>query len=431
MKIALQKLSYLCATTVVLTLIAMALLFFSAPARAVRNGDLTNAQPPAKPPTHNMAPTLDCFQPLPLPYVDVIPSLDGAELLVRLVGEGAIGDTTFAEVIVGPTGHMLSWTDTVTDNLVTAVVPGVPPQTNLTGVVEITTTLYPEVQTVQFYRAYVPTPNQQTLRSVDDAVEVQLVSTDTLTSDSYLVLMPTFGLPGALPADYCLVRGAYTLRAAGGQAVANRPMNLRFYADAFVFAEVPRQLLTVLQWDEALQLWAAFPGNHLQGQNYLSLATADFTTYGLAVAPRWFDDFADATGLRFPAETSNITLGGTPANRTLQLAALATTGYATSQLITPTLPAANWSTFTYSATGASATTMRIDLLAADGAVVRRNLQNGEALAELDHAALPALKLRAYFTATVEGASPRLDWWSLAWERRAYPLYLPMILGEHK
>lgn len=426
MKNTSPNLSRLVATTMTLVLLAFALLRIATAAAPATQQTMANAD---RSPRHGgrMAATIDCVQPLPLPYVDVVPALDGAELLVRLIGEGEIGETTFAEVVIGPTGHMLSWTDTMTDDLVTAVVPGVPPQTNITGVVEITTTLYPAVQAVKFYRAYVPTPNQQTFRSVDDRVEVQLVSTDTLTSDSYIVLMPTFGLPAALPANYCLVNGAYTMRAAGQQAVANRPFNLRFYADTFVFDEVPRHMLAILQWEEATQAWRSFAGNYLRGQGYLSLASAEFTTYALVVAPRWFDDFADESGLRFPVETSNITLGGTPANRTLQLAALADTGFATSQLITPTVANADWSTVTYSATGVTSATMRIDLLAADGTVVRSDLQNGEYLADLDHAALPSLKLRAYFTATTNGDSPRLDWWSLAWEEREHSLYLPVIL----
>ncbi|MEZ4867532.1 MAG: hypothetical protein R3C14_39765 [Caldilineaceae bacterium] len=359
--------------------------------------------------------------------MDIIPSLDGAELLVRLVGEGQIGDTTFAEVLVGGTGHMLSWTDTLSDNVVTAVVPGVTPGVSIAGDVEITTTANPLIQRVTFYRAYVPIPNDQTIRLPEHDLEIDLVSTDTLTTATYILIMPSFGPPGALPADHCLLSATYNVRAAGGLPTANRPMNLRLYYDANSLGDLSLHNLSILAWNESIQRWEDLGGQLGINGSYLALATPTFTTYALMGAPHWRDEFDDVDGLLYPDEVENITIGGPPQNRTLTLAALTTTGFAISRPITPTVANAQWAMLTYSATAnPPTTTLTIDLLSADGTLLRTGLSDGASLAEIDATYFPALKLRVNMTTTVTGETPSLSMWQLAWRSGTSTNYLPLI-----
>lgn len=355
------------------------------------------------------------------PYFDLVPSLDGAELQARLVGEGQIGATTLSTVYLGGTGHMLSWTDTLSDNVVTAVVPGVTPGQSISGTVFLTLTAPFFTQQVQFYRAYIPQGNTPTFRSPDSQVEIALVSTDTFTTNTYLLVMPSFGPPGPLPPDHCALSATYNLRAAGGVPHANRPLGLRLYLDALTIGALSPKTLTVLAWHEGSQQWQAHGGQYNRMNGYVTLATPLFTTYALVSAPRWRDEFDDLNGLAFPDEAANISIGGPPQQRALILAALTTSGFATSRLITPTITDAEWSTLVYSATThPPTTTLTVDLLDASGALVRAALPSGATLTDLDPARYPALKLRVNLTSTLLGETPRLDDWQLGWRSQATP-----------
>lgn len=363
------------------------------------------------------------------PYFDLVPSLDGAELQARLVGEGQIGDTTLSTVYLGGTGHMLSWTDTLSDHVVTAVVPGVTPGQSISGTVFLTLTAPFFTQQVQFYRAYLPQGNTPTFRSPDSQVEIALVSTDTFTTNTYLLVMPSFGPPGALPPDHCALSATYNLRAAGGAPNANRPFSLRFSVDAVSLGDLSPKTLTVLAWHDAMQQWMARDGQYNMTNGYVTLATPLFTTYALVSAPRWRDEFDDLTGLAFPNEAANISIGGPPQQRALTLAALTTNGFATSKLITPTVAHAEWTTLVYSATtNPPTTTLTVDLLDASGALVRAALPSGALLTDLDVERYPVLKLRVNLTSTIVGETPRLEGWQVGWHSQlpATPTQTPTV-----
>jgi microcystin-dependent protein len=364
------------------------------------------------------------------PFVDIIPSLDGAELLVRVVGAGNVGKTTFAEVDIGPTGHMLSWTDTLSEHIATAVVPGLTPGVNILGSISITTTYNPQPETLQFYRAYVPRPNNQTIRSANAKVELTLVSTDTLTTDSYILVMPSLRPPGLLPADHCLIGATYNVRAAGALPTANRPLSLRLYFDEFSVAGLARQSLAIFAWNETTQSWDNLGGQLLSNQNYLALVTARFTTYALVAMPSWRDSFNNGDGLDFVNGTTNVTLSESAEDPMLILTSQAITGVAVSQLITPTFVNATWDKLTYTAiTNPPTTTLTVDVISATGGVLRHDLPSGASLADLDSTQFPNLRVRAHFSSIIAGQTPALDDWQVSWRSRTYEIYLPLIIGQ--
>lgn len=363
-----------------------------------------------------------------LPYLDMVPSLDGTELLVRLAGNGGIGETTVAEVGIGPTGHVLSWTDTTDGDVITATVPGLTPVIDLEGNVTITTTVNPAPITIPLYRAYIPTPNDRTINSPDGVLELTLINTDTFSIDSYILIMSSLGMPGAQPLSHCLIGQPYNIRAADDLPNADQPMPLRLYFDTTTLGTIPAHTLAIFRWNNATKAWDHLGGQLPSEQNYLALAIQRFGTYALMTTPAWRDEFSNLRGLNFPAETANITIGGPDETRSLVLRNQALTGTAVSLVITPTLANFQWDTLYYTTIAtAPTTTVTIDLLRADNTLIRQNVPNGASLADLDPQQYPSLKLRANLTSTVPGESPLLDSWQLSWRANRNSTYLPMIV----
>jgi len=364
------------------------------------------------------------------PFLVLVPSEDGTELYISAGGAGELGGTVFANVGIGP-GHdkhsyTMTYSDTVQALVATAV--GFTPNTSMSGPIHITTTLGLDTGVVDYNRAYVPASTVQTVSSVDGNLELTLVSTDTVTFNTYVAIVPSYAPPGPAPLGHRFVGSSYSVRAAGALLVTDRPMDLHMYYDETILAGADPHTLSIFAWDAFNGRWDELGGRLFYDQGYLSVATSRFTTYALMATTAWRDDFDDFSGLNFPAEVSNVTLGVQGDHRALALLSAATSGSAVSRPITPTTAIARWGHLVFTRTMSSpTTTLTVDVLGLDGTEILTDIVSGASLAEIDPVQYPTLKLRASLSSMVAGVTPALDWWQLTWKVEEYRAYLPVMM----
>lgn len=366
------------------------------------------------------------------PFLDIVPSQDGAELFISAGGVGELGGTAFANIGIGPGHYIGSWTMTYSNTAQAYVTtaPGFTPNTGASGPINITTTLGLDSGTVDFNRAYVPASTSQSISSIDGNLQLTLVSTDTITFDTYVAVVPSYAPPGAAPWGHRFVGSIYSVRAAGALLVTDKPMSLRLYYSEATLAGADPHTLSIFAWDAYNERWDDLGGRLFYDQQCLSVATSRFTTYALMAILSWRDDFDDFNGLNFPDEVKNVTLGGTLENRTLVLMSTATSGSAVSKPITPTTSFANWGSLTFTRTvDPPTTTLTVDVLTLDGIPVLTDAASGTDLTALDASGYPALKLRATLSSTLAGETPTLDTWHLTWQVEEHKVYLPVVVKQ--
>jgi hypothetical protein len=364
------------------------------------------------------------------PFLNIVPSQAGTELYISAGTVGELGGTAFVNVGIGPGHDKDSWTMTYSNTVQAyiATATGFTPNTGASGPINITTTLGLDTGAVDFNRAYVPASTIQTISSIDGNLELTLVSTDTVTFDTYIAIVPSYAPPGPAPLGYRFVGSSYSVRAAGALLATDKPMSLRMYYNETTLAGADPHTLAVFAWDAFNERWDDLGGRLFYDQGYLSVATSRFTTYALMATPAWRDDFDDFSGLNL-AETHNVTLGlqeGYP--ELLVLSHMATAGTAVSKPITPTGGVASWGSLTFTRTvDPPTTTLTVDVLSLDGTELLTNVTNGAGLASIDPAQYPTLKLRADLSSTVAGETPALDEWQLTWQVEEHRVYLPVVL----
>jgi hypothetical protein len=209
-------------------------------------------------------------------------------------------------------------------------------------------------------------------------------------------------------------------------------MSLRLDYGEINLAGADPHTLAIFAWDAHYERWDNLGGTPFFTQRYLSVAIRRFTTYALLSTPAWHDDFWDFDGLNYPDEGSNITLRPEGAdNRVLVLFNTSnppSDGTAVSKPITPTTEFAAWGSLTFTRTvDPPTTTLTVDVLSLDGTELLTDVTSGVSLADLDPAQYPALKLRANLSSTVEGETPALDVWRLAWDVEEHKVYLPLVM----
>ena len=364
------------------------------------------------------------------PFLDIVPGLDGTELFISAGGVGELGGRVFANVGIGPGSHERSYTmvysDTVQSYIAAAV--GFTPGMNASAPLNITTTTGLDTGIAEFNRAYVPASTTQTIRSMDGNLELKLVSADTITYDTYVAVVPSFAPPGPAPLGHRLIGSAYSVRAAGALLATDRPMNLRLYYNATLLGGPDSHTLAIFAWDAAHERWDRLGGRLFFDRRYLSVATRRFTTYALMAAPTWRDDFDDFGGLD-AAEIDNVTLGGTLEDGALILAATPGSGTAISRPVTPTMPIDSWGRLIFAGrVDPPTTTLRVDVLGADGAELLTDVASGASLAVIDPVEHAGLRLRVTLSSTAEGETPALNEWELTW-RVGKRVYLPLIGGR--
>jgi hypothetical protein len=364
------------------------------------------------------------------PFLNIVPSQDGRELYISAGGVGELGGTVFANIGIGP-GHdkhsyTMVYSDTVQAYVATAA--GFTPNMDASGPMNITTTLGLDTGMVDFNRAYVLSSTIQTVGSIDGNLELTLVSTDTITFDTYIAIVPSYAPPGPAPLGHRFAGSSYSVRAAGALLVTDEPMSLRLYYNDTTLAGADPHTLAVFGWDAFNERWDDLGGRLFYDQQYVSVATSRFTTYALMSTPAWRDDFDDFNGLNFPAEVSNVTLRVQGDNRELVLLGTVISGIAVSKPVTPTTAIDSWGNLAFTGTmNPPTTTLSVDVLSVDGTEILTDVISGASLASIDPVQHPALKLRVYLFSTVVGETPSLDRWQVTWQVEEYKVYLPVAL----
>lgn len=361
------------------------------------------------------------------PFLYIVPGQDGTDLFIS-AGSAEVGGTVVANVRIGPSCHKgdtMTYSNTVQAYVTTMYHEDLIPGSSQEGDIFITTTLGLDTGAVDFNRTYVPSSTIQSIHSTDGNLQLRLVSTDTITYDTYVAVVPSYASPGPAPLGHRFVGSIYSVRAAGALVETDRPMSLRLCYNNITLAGADPHTLALFRWDAYNKRWDNPGGTLFSDQHYLSVTTSRFTTYALMATPAWRDEFDDLSGLDL---FNNVTWGGTPEDRMLVLVSTATSGSAVSQPITPTTAFANWDRLTFTRTvDPPTTTLTVDVLSLDGSTVLTDVASGTSLAALvDPAQYPSLRLRVNMSSTVAGETPALKVWQLAWQVKEYKVYLPVI-----
>ena len=380
-----------------------------------------------------------------LPFVDIIPSLDGEELVVEIYGAAAVGqpvDITVSTQTIdgGGTSNNVSWTPIAPTPVYSKTLTGLPPAPILTGL--ITVTVGSQQQTTDFVRYFVPMGSTATTiyfpaSNPDTVFELQLLNADTFPADTYVVAMHSRTPPVAAPDGACFVGELYNIRAANAKPTADRPMNLVLHYPFVGAVDLDPQKLKLVAWNRTTDAaaWVAVPNTTVDEETEtISAAITAFTTYALLTTTAavevtsWHDEFADLSGINTTAGAfTNIFLGSSKGDKGLLLANPTQPGYALSIPISLTHPNATWSTLTYrSNENPPTTTLSVDVLGLDQQVLLAAAPNNSSLAALS-AAHPVLLLRVKLISTAPNQSPALLAWGVNWQLpTATPTLTPTI-----
>lgn len=358
------------------------------------------------------------------PFLDIVPSQDGTDLFISAGGVGELDGTVFANIGIGPGADKGSWmmTPSEADQAYVATATGFTPNTDISGQINITTTLNQATEDVDYTRAHVLPPTPEDI--FVEELRLSLVNTNTIATEAYIAVVRSYGPPGPAPAGHGFVGGTYSVRASGALTVTDKPMNLRLYYDSNTLTGADPHTLAIFSWDAHNERWDELGGwlfQDMPGGDYLSVTTHRFTTYALMTTPAWCDDFWNSKGL---SAMSDVTVGSSE----VKLSSDKTSGWATSNPITPTIPFDTWHSLTFACTvDPPTTTLTVDVLSLDGTKLLADVTSGVSLADLDPAQYPTLKLRATLSSTVTGKTPTLDAWQLTWQVKEHKVYLPVVL----
>jgi len=370
----------------------------------------------------------DAVQSSLAPFLDIVPSQDGTALYVKAGGVGELTGQAAVNLGTGQGCHKGSWTMVYSDTTQTyaATVPGLNPSISAYAPLYITTTQGLSTDPVEFYRVPVPASTIQDITSRDGRLQLSLASTDVITFDTYVVVVPSYAPPGPAPHGHQLVSSPYSVRAAGALVTTAKPMGLRLYYDQAALAGADPHTLSIFAWYAHPKEWKELGGTLFATQSYLAVATDYFTTYALMATPSWRDEFYDLSGMD-PLGFQNVTWSGGPTHH-LYLAGTPGSGSALSLQIAPPAAFAHWDTLTFAySADPPTTTLTVDLLDAKGSVVLADVESGADLLGLDEEQYPALVLRVNMTSTVAGETPVLDAWRLSWQ--IHTVYVPVIVSE--
>jgi hypothetical protein len=372
------------------------------------------------------------------PFLDIVPESNGTDLLISAGGVGELGGTVVANIGIGPGGNKGGWTMIYSNTAQTyfATATGFTPGQGASAPLNITTTLGLDTGPVLFNRAYVPASKIQTVTSLDNNLQLNIATTDTLTSETYIVVVPSFAAPGPAPIGNRFVGSVYSVRASGALVVTSKPMLLHLAYGPAALAGADPHTLAIFAWDPApkAKQWIKLGGQLSADRSYVSVATPRFTTYALMATTTWRDDFDDFnfSGLDL-GRTQNITLDLQGDSLALALQDIPGQGVAVSRPITPTSIISGWGTLAFTGTAlAPATRLAVDVLDVDGTtVLLADAASGANLAGIDPAQHPVIRLRARLESTAAGQSPKLDVWQVTWlasgaQGRFY-IYVPAVL----
>ena len=281
-----------------------------------------------------------------------------------------------------------------------------------------------ETSQVNFVRFFVRSNSPTVIHS--DDIDV-LIDQGSLEADRSALLMDTNAPRQPLPTGYRQIWKPYTLRVSGADVVTARPMEITMKYSDLKLGNVDAHTLTILQWEPAQAQWQDLGGTlfNLIDRTIVT-QTQRFSDYILVAAPRWVDEFSDATGLS-AREHVDVLVG----SGELVLDGLSLTGTVTSKIITPTIPPYQWGVLTYHSTVPAGASLVIDILDRQGQLLFSNVASGYDLSDLEQEAYPSLMLRATYVTDNKANSPRLDRWQITWTTLTPPplqVFLPLISG---
>lgn len=352
------------------------------------------------------------------PFLHLMPSADGQSVHVEFDQASAAGTTYYVNIGIGPTGHIGSYTGSysmtysTTERRYERQIIGFTPEDNESNALNITSTTGVASAILTFDRLYAAQDKVQFLRSSDQGLVINWVNTNTLPFDTYVVIAPNLTLPGPLPSGHQLIGASYTVRAPATVTATERPLIFQLSYAGKLPPTIDPHTLAIFAWDNTRAQWVNLGGQLFAQEAYLTVGSRQFTTYALLATPGWRDEFIGQEGL---TTADNLFVDILPGRTVLRLFQTPGVGQARSQMITPGVPL-RWDRLYFTgAMRAPTTTLRLDLLDRDGAVLLPNVTNGSDLSAIDAETHPALRLQATFSSSTFTDSPWLDNWQLTWQ----------------
>lgn len=349
------------------------------------------------------------------PFLNIVPSADGSEVVISTPDNEHLPGLVFANVI-GPTGDKKSWTmpysKTVQSHIVS--VPAFSPTKTEKGSVNITSTAGLNSANIQFNRAYVKAELGASTESVDSRIKLELINPNTLNTNTYMVVTTNRTQPGPLlPTNLAMLGFSYSIRAAGQLSQTSQPMILTFLYGEVLQGADPRTL-NIYHWEPSETRWRPLDASLSLRNQALSAETKRFGTFALMSEPAWATTFSNLESL---GSVKNLLRAGPPTARVLALAQMPGVGSGLSIPITPTFGVESWGALYYTATmNAPTTTLTVDVLGVDdNEPLLSNVASGQSLAGIDAGLHPALRLRVHMSSTLAGASPALSAWRVTWQ----------------
>ena len=361
------------------------------------------------------------------PFIEVIPAQNGTE--VEVVSNGIEQQQDFVANLEsirqtedGPTGFKNSYTMTYSDTVAAyvATFSGFTPRTAVVGTVNLTSTTGISTTNTQFSRTFLEAHSTAGhIQSSDGALLLTAPNTQTLSFDTYVVVTDNVTPPGPAPVGHRLIGKSYSVRAPKSIPATAKAMRLQLFYEPEELNGVDARTLAIYAWNGTTKQWERAGGElverSLREPPHVRLGNVKaFTVYALMVSNTWQDVFTDVDGLEPNGATMDISLvDGGPV-----LSLLDTPGSdsATSLPIVPPDDIVQWGTITFMAgMKAPTTTLTVDVLSQDNAVILANVTSGDQLADLGLAPNQAIRLRVTMTSTAAGESPTLAAWQVSWQ----------------
>jgi len=371
---------------------------------------------PAGPP----APTAGALAP----FLYVVPERDGRSVLVYASGDAGLSDgTLWTNLDIGPGANKGSYTMSLStaQQAYLVAAPNFTPGLSQNATLNLTTTTGLDTGLVTFRREHVPALAQTAIPSEDGLFTLDLINAGTFISDTYIVVVPSFAPPAVPPPGHRILGSVYTIRAPDDVVQSDKPMLVEMRYDPASLAGADPHSLGIFAWSAQNGQWERQAGQLSTSSQTLTVATTRFRSFALMITPTWHDDFDEGSGLDL-AQSLNVkrTLGS------VKLSATPGSGVARSQPIAPPAGFRGWGTLVYSATTPATTTLTVDVLGPDDAVVVAAAPSGASLAALDPQQYPSLTLRANLASSEAGQTPSLDAWELSWVAAEFRSYLALV-----
>lgn len=359
------------------------------------------------------------------PFWRVVPSANGSDLYIEVANTPYLTEVLTIHLVGefdnGPSNYEKSYAPVYSDTgqIYLATASGLTPQVGFEGTIELSTTADIPLTAVSINRRFVPAnATSWQLLSKDAQFRLQNHAGAPFATDAYLALAENVYPPAETDLTASIISKFYTVHPSGLLTETERPFVVDLQYDAEALGSATPFQLDILAWDEVNQQWVAQNGRLLPNGtlNQYSLVTTSrrFTTFALALVPRWHDDFIDTAGLQ---SRSNLTLAfanGVVEN--LTLTSNATSGTALSHPITPTLNRLEWGTLTFNTLTTANSGVTVDIVSPSGELLLPNVASGTDLSQLLNATNHrAIQLQVNMTRTLStDPAPQLLDWDISW-----------------